>query len=279
MHRLRSALYESAPTREEIFSLYRHYYDQPIAGPSQTKPAAFIRKHPRLKAAWHALCGQYLSEVIRKSSGNVLDIGCGHGDLMEELRDKGCSIQGVEPNPSSAKTAADKGFLVHMGHFEEITLPENDYDVLIFWHVLEHTFSPRSSLLKAGKLLKAGGRIFICCPNADSYLSNFFKGFWRGWHLPFHFYHFTVKTIERLAQDTGLQIEKIRAITPEYLTSYYLQAYANHHPHTALKRLCGSGILRSLLFRCSISLVYRLLDFFLPGKGEFLQVELYKCDK
>jgi 2-polyprenyl-3-methyl-5-hydroxy-6-metoxy-1,4-benzoquinol methylase len=267
------------PNADEILSLYDRFYDHSIHGPVHGQPSALIRKYPLLRTAWHALCGQYMSEVIRKSAGNVLDIGCGHGDLMEDMRDKGCHVEGVEPNLSSATAAAYKGFLVHRGSFEEISLPENHFDVLIFWHVLEHLFSPKTSLIKARTLLKAGGRVFICCPNADSYLSGLFKTFWSGWHLPFHFHHFTIKTIEKLAHETGFKIEKMRAVTPEYSTLYSLQSYMNHHNHSVLKRLCDSGIFRSFFFRGSISLVFRLLDFLRPGKGEFLRVELCRCDK
>lgn len=149
------------PTEKKLLSLYKDYYDQ-TAPVESSRRKLFVKKHPRIRAAFHALLGQYLGKFLLSVRGKVLDIGCGQGDLMEEMRDRGCYVQGVEPNHASAMAALNKGFQVHISRFEDSPLPDNNFDVIVLWHVLEHTLSARTSLIKSRKLLREGGRIFFC---------------------------------------------------------------------------------------------------------------------
>ena len=45
---------------------------------------------------WHNIMGEYLSEILERSTGRALDIGCGFGDILEDLTLRGCDAYGVE---------------------------------------------------------------------------------------------------------------------------------------------------------------------------------------
>ncbi|HNR51499.1 MAG TPA: class I SAM-dependent methyltransferase [Deltaproteobacteria bacterium] len=262
------------PTGDELRGLYATYYDGNSLQRSSTGFAAFIRQHPGILSLWHALCGQYSSTAIRKLRGNVLDIGCGTGDLLEQVRTKGCRAFGVEPNESSAKICSRKGFEVYTGSFEDLMFPSSFFDAVVLWHSIEHLSSPRNALAKIKRILKPGGHVLIWCPNADSSPAALFRQFWRGWHLPFHFYHFTPKTLTALAETAGFRVEKLRAVTPEFIFAYSLQAWMNHQKGSVSQSTGVIRLFRTFVARAMIALVFRIHDHVLKGKGEFLQVEL-----
>ncbi|HTZ40586.1 MAG TPA: class I SAM-dependent methyltransferase [Syntrophales bacterium] len=262
------------PTEDDLHRLYASYYKgngiQRLSGGL----APFIRRQPGLLSLWHALCGQYSSTVLRKLSGNVLDIGCGTGDLLDQVQAKGCRAYGVEPNSSAAEMCRRKGLEVQAGSFEHLEFPPAFFDAVILWHSLEHLSSPRHALKKIKKILKPAGRVFIWCPNADSSPAVLFRHFWSGWHLPFHFYHFTPSTITSLAEVTGFRVARLRAVTPEFLFAYSLETWMKQQNVSRSWRTGVIRLLHAAAVRAMLGLLFRIHDRAFEGKGEFLQVEL-----
>ncbi|GAI03857.1 unnamed protein product, partial [marine sediment metagenome] len=101
------------------------------------------------------------------------------------------------------------------GTLEESKFPDEFFNTVILSQVLEHLPSPRASLREIFRILKPGGKVFIYCPNASSYLRKLFGKYWHGWHIPFHFYAFTQQTIKKLAESAGFKIEDIFTVTPD----------------------------------------------------------------
>lgn len=240
--------------------------------------SSFIKKHAKLRVFYHYLTGEYLAEIIAKSEGRVLDIGCGFGDLLEDLSQKGCIPYGIEINPLAVRACREKGLNVSSGALDEACFPDNFFDTVTLSHVIEHLPRPKATLRQAYRILKPGGKLLIYCPNADSYLAKLFGKYWQGWSLPFHFYHFTKKTIQRYAELTGFRVKKISSITPEYISLMSIARYLGNNHNRFLLYMQKKGIFSSLLFRLFISFIFRLLDLSFPGKGECLRVELVKPD-
>ena len=236
----------------------------------------FIRRHSGLRVLWHYLMGEYLGEVLTKSRGRLLDIGCGFGEMLEDLRLRGCDVYGLELNPLAVKICRAKGLNVSCGTLEEIHFTDEFFDTVILWHVIEHLPSPKSTLKEVYRILKPGGQAFVYCPNADSYFYTLFGRYWHGLAIPMHFYHFTVKTIQRLIELNGFRIKKIRTVTPEYFFSGSLGAYIRNNPHRVLEFIQETGLGHSLFFRFFIASLARVLDRCLIGKGECLRVEFIK---
>jgi SAM-dependent methyltransferase len=206
----------------------------------------------------------------------VLDVGCGTGDLLEELRQKGCEAYGVEYNPSSVEVCVKKGLDVRCGNFIDTDLQEGFFDVAILWHVLEHLPSPRKALEKALRILKPGGKLFIYSPNAKSYVARIFGIYWYAWQLPFHFYHFDVRSIQRVTRECGFDIHKIRTISPEYFVAHSLKKALSGTQSVMCRFFYWPNLFRSLPFRLVIAFLLRLADSWFPLQGECLRVELQK---
>lgn len=99
---------------------------------------------------------------------NVLDIGCGAGGTLLEIKNrfKNAEVYGIEICEAPAKIA--KGFAnVITGSIEELELPyeEDFFDYIIFADVLEHLVNPWEVLKNIKKYLKNTGHILASIPN------------------------------------------------------------------------------------------------------------------
>jgi len=93
-----------------------------------------------------------LSEFIPKGS-KVLDIGCGDGARLGELRDKGFDAFGCEINKSWV------GNFVDYGDAENLPYDDNSFDVVLSIDVLEHLKNPVLALKEMFRVCK--NRAFI----------------------------------------------------------------------------------------------------------------------
>lgn len=188
----------------------------------------------------------YRSIPPPQKNGKLLDIGCGTGSYLLMMKKIGWEGVGVERN----KKAADHGkkvlgLDVRAGLFEDIVLPQKYFDVITMWHSLEHFPSPYRVLTKAGSILKDEGLIIIGIPNYDSLDRRIFGENWNGFEVPLHLYHFTSKTIRKLLESAGFQVEKII--------------------HTVRPADMLKSILNMLSDRCNPDRVFRIRKFlFLP---------------
>jgi 2-polyprenyl-3-methyl-5-hydroxy-6-metoxy-1,4-benzoquinol methylase len=268
------------PKPNLIDSLYSNYYNGSVAllGPQNQSISERMKKNTFLRKTYHHVFGNYSGEVLSKTRGRVLDIGCGMGTTLDDLARLGCEVLGIEPNPGAVKMCNERGLNVECALVEDMIYPENYFDTVILFHVIEHLASPRNILQKIFHILKPSGRVFIACPNADSYLSKFFGEYWAGWHLPFHFYHFTPQTISTLIGLTAFEIVSLKARTSDLVLHKSLIAFLRGKRRD-VKWDRYLPLIKSFYFRLLTMLLFRPLDMLLLGKGEFLQVELRKPAK
>jgi hypothetical protein len=125
---------------------------------------------------------------------------------------------------------------------------------------------------------RSSGRACIACPNVESHMSRFFEHYWAGWHLPFHFYHFTPQAIVMLIGLTDFEIVKSKARTSDLSLHKSAMAFLRGKPKD-VKCDKDLPLIRSFYFRLSTMLSFRPLHMQLPGKVEFLQAEPRKPAK
>jgi len=99
-------------------------------------------------------------------SRQLLDIGCGTGLFLVAASQKGWSVFGVEVS----REAAELGQAIHklpvqVGTIESVELPEESFDVVTAWEVLEHIPEPGKSLRCILQVLKPGGIFAGSVPN------------------------------------------------------------------------------------------------------------------
>jgi methionine biosynthesis protein MetW len=99
------------------------------------------------------------------SGSRVLDIGCGDGALMAELRDrKGADARGLEIDPVNVSLAVGRGLSVVQGDADiDLTYyPDDAFDYAILSQTMQTARAPDRVL---EELLRIGRRAFVSFPN------------------------------------------------------------------------------------------------------------------
>lgn len=99
----------------------------------------------------------------------VLEIGFGNGAFLTYAKTKEWEVCGVEENKALVATASDSGFNVKNSD-QTSQLPENHFDLVVAFDVLEHIPQTRliELLTEIKRVLKNGGIFIARFPNGDS---------------------------------------------------------------------------------------------------------------
>lgn len=143
-------------------------------------------------------------------SGRVLDIGSGDGDTLFTLKELGWDTYGLDIDPRAVETANKRGIKTKLGTFEELSkYPDNYFDAIRLYHVIEHLDDPSFCLSLIRKKLKKTGELLIGTPNIDSLVSKLFKSYWYNLDTPRHLFLFTPSTLKKLLNKNNFVIKKI----------------------------------------------------------------------
>ncbi len=135
--------------------------------------------------------------------GKLLDAGCGAGQYVRAVRDLGWRAFGLEPALTSAPADVWGAGPFAAGRAEQMPFALEQFDVITFWHSLEHTTSPLAALRESRRLLRPGGRLLLEVPNLDSLQARLFGRYWMHLDVPRHRYNFTPAALRRLLQEAG----------------------------------------------------------------------------
>jgi len=141
--------------------------------------------------------------------GSVLDIGCGTGHLLSTFASHGWQTKGIEPGSEARKYAIETFGLDVEDEPAIASLPDASFDVISMWHVLEHVHDVRERMKEVKRLLRDGGIAVVALPNHASWDAKHYGPFWAAWDVPRHLYHFSKKSLEWLAQESGFVIKEI----------------------------------------------------------------------
>ena len=145
-----------------------------------------------------------------KGEGRILDVGCGPGWLLRDLRDQGWDVYGVDFSPVAVEYARNRGLNVKCGDLLEAAYKDEFFDAVLFNHSLEHVYDPISTMQEVRRILKPGGLVYIIIPNAGSFEARVFGKWWVGWDVPRHLFHFNKQTVTTLLDKTGFRLLYIR---------------------------------------------------------------------
>ncbi len=195
------AFYYPRPTPKELEDFYdhqtyrQHYQESIMSG----KEFAHHR-YKELKK----IITKYQPALFKKSDKNFLDIGCGLGDLLYFVKNDGWNITGTEIS-SKAATQANQMLnnKILTGDILSLNLPENYYDVITIYHVIEHLINPISTLEKIKLLLKLEGIAFIETPNIGSLGAKIKGKQWSHIIPPEHITYFNISSLEYSLKAAG----------------------------------------------------------------------------
>ncbi len=141
--------------------------------------------------------------------GKMLEIGCASGAFLHQMAKKNWQVQGIEFSSQAAQSASNLGYHVHEGALETAPQPDELFDLIVGWMVLEHLHDPIRGLKKLRNWAKPDAWLVLSIPNAGSLEFNLFKDRWYALQLPTHLYHFTPTTLEKMLSASGWKLENI----------------------------------------------------------------------
>jgi 2-polyprenyl-3-methyl-5-hydroxy-6-metoxy-1,4-benzoquinol methylase len=152
----------------------------------------------------------------------VLDVGCSSGYLARPLVERGCTVIGIERDPSAAKAARDVCEEVLVGDVEVMALPfESDsFDVVLCGDLIEHLREPEQFLGRVHQYLRDGGRLVLSTPNVANWTIrlSLLAGRWhyteRGILDRTHVHLFTRKSLVAMLDRAGYRVVELDFTVP-----------------------------------------------------------------
>jgi ubiquinone/menaquinone biosynthesis C-methylase UbiE len=251
--------------------LLQQYYDRNYWQSGQLKSSISLDTLYRWRMA-------PIVSAIRKYTahdGKILDWGCGDGSFIRLLRSFGLHCFGIDAYKKDLNDPCILNATIQNAGF-----PDEYFDIITCFHVLEHLTDPLASVKHALMLLKTGGLIIIEVPNLDSVGFQIFKRRWQPLEIPTHLNHFTPVTLQKVFEAAGkIQIVKTeffsRRISPSALV---LSAFASLAPRRTRKKYKGRYPL--LLLSLYLSLQLFAYPFALAGslirRGEIVRMYVRK---
>jgi SAM-dependent methyltransferase len=137
--------------------------------------------------------------------GRLLDVGCGHGLLLDEARARGYETVGLELSRAAARHARDAlGLDVRetpLEAFDDL----DSFDVVVLADVLEHLDDPVAAIERCARLLRAGGVLCVVTPDPASATARLAGARWWG-YVPAHSCLLPRATLRELLAGQGLVI-------------------------------------------------------------------------
>jgi|TARA_B100000315_G_C14555661_1_gene577992 SAM-dependent methyltransferase len=167
---------------------------------------------------------------VKSFKGNnysALEIGCGDGFVLSNLKNMGWKVLGVERDEKSAIHARNMFEIEMISEPISETIYENNFDLIILFQVLEHVHKPFSLLNKCKKMLKTNGKIIISIPNIESWQAKLTKQNWQHLDVPRHLNHFTKNSLNFYLDKLNLSIDSISYISFEHDIYGWIQSLLN----------------------------------------------------
>jgi 2-polyprenyl-3-methyl-5-hydroxy-6-metoxy-1,4-benzoquinol methylase len=146
-------------------------------------------------------------ELIKryKKGTSLLDIGCGEGFFLFNASKAGYSAKGIELSKDAAAYAKREFNLdIEARAFEELQFPENYFDVVTLWQVLEHLPHPLAILKEAYRILKPGGLLMVSTPDIEGIPARILGKRW--WNIrKLHINQFSTKTLTDILENAGFE--------------------------------------------------------------------------
>jgi len=158
-------------------------------------------------------------KYLNKNDGiSVLDIGCGLGFFLSSLN-KSIKKYGIEESSFACefikKNYRDINLL--KGGVEKVKDLNIKFDVVMFYHVIEHLHNPSESLSLIKKVIKPEGVLILGTPNVGSFVAKYFGKNFRH-YIPAHTCLYNLQELKKLLLKNSFKIFKTEK--PFFKTSY-----------------------------------------------------------
>jgi len=183
-------------------------------------------RRSQMKSATGALYVDTLASLVRPANARLLEVGCGHGEVLLEARRRGFEVSGIEfsAHAAAAANARLAAPAVLVGAIEEVPLAPASFDAVLAADVVEHVRDPKSFLMRAWELLAPGGVVVLITPSLDSWTRRFLRGRWMEYKVE-HLYYFSAASMRLLLAACGFREIRVlpsrKVLTFDYVWRHF----------------------------------------------------------
>jgi SAM-dependent methyltransferase len=147
----------------------------------------------------------------RVPPGRLLDIGCGHGLLMAEARDRGWDPTGLELSRSATAHARKIGLRVLEERIEDAALEPASFQAVVAVDLIEHVHEPRDFIARCRELLVPA------------------RAFGRRWwgYIPSHLHLLPRRMLRELLAAEGFALADDVAMVRDFSLRYWVSGLAD----------------------------------------------------
>lgn len=160
-----------------------------------------------------------ISNIIEKTidvNASIVDIGCGGGEVLQMLREKGFkNLLGIDPSANSIENLYVHDIKGKIGNiFDEINdEDEAKFDLVISTCVIEHIYDVNVYINKLKRYIKRdGGKILLVAPSAEGFCKHYT-------HISNYFNHEHINYFSIHSLDNIMKKHMMKRISSEY--SYF----------------------------------------------------------
>ena len=177
------------PRPEVVIESYASAQDEIYIGASATREATFRR------------CVRIVETYAAR--GKLLDVGCAAGFFVKAACDAGWDAMGVEPCRWLADYGLTKsGVTIIPSTLAEAHFPDESFDVVTMWDVLEHVPDPLAELREVFRILRPGGLLLVNFPDIGTWLARLTgKNWW--FLLSVHLTYFAKDALKEMLVKAG----------------------------------------------------------------------------
>jgi SAM-dependent methyltransferase len=127
-----------------------------------------IREYPSL-----VMRHRYILDLFDQDGRRVLDIGCGPGEMVKDLAQRGCEVCGVDISVGMLEVArktlrdanGNKAISLGCGNIESLSFRDKAFDGVICAGVIEYLGDDAMALEELNRILRVGGTMILTVRN------------------------------------------------------------------------------------------------------------------
>ena len=208
------------------------YYDTPdYISHSDTRKGLVNTLYHWVRAYMLGRKARLVTDEAHCANGHLLDIGAGTGYFADTMQRRGWAVEAVEKN-AAARAFAEEHFGLRMWPDDVLpALPEQEYDAITLWHVLEHMEHLNETWQCLRRLLAPRGVLIVAVPNCSSFDARKYGARWAAYDVPRHLWHFTPDTMQRFGAKHGFILS---GRYPMPFDAFYVSMLSEKYLHRSL---------------------------------------------
>jgi len=154
----------------------------------------------------------------------LLDIGCGSGQFLYEMKQFYMDVQGIEPGKIFKSDFNIKPDLIKAKYKKE------SFDLITMNHVLQHVNNPKEMVKEIYRILKQNGLFIVSASNTRSLAYEIFKKDWFQLDVPRHLFNLSDKQLIKFLEERGFKVIKNRhnSRPNQFVLSWFFKRDSKH---------------------------------------------------